>query len=140
MIKPIVSLAFFLLITLYSDAVFSRTAEPKIILPGGGFDSVEVIVSVPKDNVMAYDKVRSVLSSMPGVKLQAYCANHSVFMVYINNGLYASKNFFLEQVQKYVPEVAQQVGVKEGKFQDLVNFCDVVNSEDAAIIKNNLKK
>ncbi len=106
----------------------------------GNFDSLEVFLSITVNDPTVFSKVKNNINLMNGVVYYSYCSNHAVFMIYIDKSIYPTKNDFLQQLLKALPQYSEVINIKNGAFKDLVNHCIVTNTQEAATVKNDFGK
>lgn len=103
-------------------------------------DSIQVLISIQYHDEVIYNGVKSKLKLMNGVTYFTYCDNHALFMTYINNSVFSTKEIFLEKLIKGDPLFEQRIIILNGEFKDLVDFCEPQDVTDAANLKNSFIK
>ncbi len=127
------TILFFLSVSLFS---FNKTEQGQKKVANSSFDSVEVFVSISYHDNGTFESVKSAITSLSGVNYLAYCSDHAVFMVYMDANVYASKDVFMEQVVKLLPQYSSVLHFKNGNFVDLANNCNTLEEAEAAALKN----
>lgn len=127
------TILFFLSLSFFS---FTKTEQGQKNEVNSSFDSVEVFVSISYHDNATYENVRSAITSLSGVNYLAYCSDHAVFMVYMDTNVYSSKDVFMEQILKLLPQYSSVLHLKNGNFVDLANNCMTLEEADAVAIKN----
>ncbi len=119
---------------------FFSKAQSVTKVANASFDSLEVFLSIQHHDADIYTTVKNSMQSLSGLNYFTYCDNHSVFLVYIDKNTFATKNIFLEKLQKLNPMYADRFLLMGGGFKDLVNFCEPSDANDDKNLKNSFIK
>lgn len=95
----------------------------------------QTIVCITHNDPVVMEKVRTTMTSMAGTNVVAYCDNHAVFMVEIDNNVYQNADAFLHLVKKYTPGAELLLSLKQGDFSIISKHCEPSNSNDSAKLK-----
>ena len=131
--KTLLSILFF--IACLKSFSFSGYNEKLNSFHKTSFDSSEVFVSITYNDINNFTSVKAAITAMSGVNYLAYCTNHAVFMLYVDTNIYATKEIFLDQLLKTIPQHTFIINIKQGSFNDFANYCTAIDETEAATLK-----
>ena len=122
----------FVMVIIFNSGNYASNLSCSKKLPT--FDSLEVILSLKKNNDFNYTSVLAALKGMPGLNYTAYCSNHAVYLFYIDKTIYPTQELFYEVLVKQY-DLQSITELKNGSIKDILKFCSFVNNTDAANYK-----
>ena len=127
MTKYILTISFFIMLS------FKINAKPILYFKNSPpFDSLGVIVALKNYNKTDFDKVKTAITNMQGVKYTAFCGNHNIYMFYIDKNIYAEREKFLQQMEATDITLEPLIFLKNGNITEFLNFCSFTDPNDAA--------
>ena len=124
----------FALLMISSFSIFSRSNPLPDNYSNTG-DSLKVILGINNIDRNASTNVRSTLNSLTGVTVVAYCDNHSVFMLKVDNTIFRDRNDLMEKLKNVYAKTQDQLSFKDGDFDAFIQYCSPTNVDDAANLK-----
>jgi hypothetical protein len=101
----------------------------------GPVASINVILSITHNDKNIIDPVKSMLRSMNGVSILAYCDGHAVFMIALDNTIYRDRNDFYAELKKQYPKTQDQLSFKDGDFKEFMQHCQPSDTQEAETLK-----
>lgn len=96
-------------------------------------DSVSVIISPGTTDSKTIDDVKTSIKSLNGIRFVGYCANHNVYLFYIDKKVHGSVTDFYNNL-KVITNVST-LDLKRGTVDKLLPLCSFSDPTDAARVK-----
>lgn len=103
-------------------------------------DSLKVFLSITHNDAEVSATVRSTIKHMNGTTILAYCDNHALFMIQLDNTAYRDANDFIVELKKLLPKYELLFNLKEGDFDAFLQYCEPSDDKDAKNIKKQFQK
>ncbi len=101
-------------------------------------DTLQILIGNTIKSYKQLSIIKEKIIAMPNTKYVGYCQNHGLFLLYADKNFYTDKTDFFNQL--VISTNSAELLLKEGRIEDIMNFCEYENEGDYDAVKKALDK